>query len=77
MLNEVLLDLGNLNVFMNLGKEVMPNTCCCGCGIGTIYKGSGKFSDEEQKKNYEKKEAYRFFANSSHIKRFKILKQKR
>lgn len=77
MLNEVLLDLEKLNVFMDLGKEVIPNCCCCGCGVGSVYKGSGKFNDEEQIKNYEKRGGYRFFANSSHIKRFKMLIQKR
>ena len=65
-----------LNVFMDLGIENVPKSCLCECGVGDIYTGSGKFSHESQLNNYQTKGKYRFFANTSHIKRFE-LKQRR
>lgn len=76
-IQKYLLECDKLQVYMNLGSDIIPNECCCGCGIGSIYKGSEKFDREKQLKKFRENYQYRFFANSSHINRFKILKQKR
>ena len=70
-----LLESEKLQVYMWLGDDLMPSECCCGCGIGSIYKGSKKFDIERQLKKFSENHTYRFFANSSHIKRF-LLKHK-
>lgn len=72
------MDLPNkLNVFMDLGIDHIPTSCLCECGIGDVYTGSGKFSHESQIRNHQAKGKYRFFANTSHIRRYELLKHKR
>ena len=47
-----LLESEKLQVYMWLGDDLMPSECCCGCGIGSIYKGSNKFDIERQLKKF-------------------------
>jgi hypothetical protein len=53
----------DLKIFMFCGDNI-PNECLCGCGLKRL------FTDEEQNKNYRKKNLHRFFQNTEHIKRF-------
>jgi hypothetical protein len=60
-------DADNLRVFLFCGVDNKPTECLCGCGNKRL------FTEEEQNSNYEKKNHYRFFHNTNHIKRFKNL----
>ena len=55
----------DLKVFMFCGDNI-PKKCLCGCGLNRL------FTDEEQNKNYNKKQLFRFFHNAGHLKRFII-----
>lgn len=61
------LKLNDLRVFMNCGNIIIPTECFCGC------KSKIKFSPEEQMDNFEKFYGFRFFSNTIHLKRFRIM----
>ena len=57
-------DKKDLKVFIYCGLENIPSQCFCGCGLTRL------FTAELQAHNYSIKNKYRFFQNTSHIKRF-------